>query len=140
MRIVCEGEVIIRDNAQIVLDDGASLAMYTSASVTIGGNAKVNVNSADPSRLTWQLVSDNIELSGGAQLYSQVQGYAGSLVVRGLSHFYGTFKGRAVVVADNGSLHVDSLPGSAAVEGPDNSSRGGLGRIVWWTGKERRWW
>jgi hypothetical protein len=108
VRILCDDEVLIEQNARIVVEPGAHLLMCTKKLVRITDTAQVNVDSADPARLNWLALTNSIRLANDAQMYAKVQGYDGVLAVTGGAHFYGTFLGKRATVRNSGRLHVDT--------------------------------
>jgi len=119
VRILCDEEVRIEDNAQLRLDAGAQLTMFTKRKVVITGGAKVNpeVPAAvegdpplwpDPSRLAWIILEDRIEASGGAQVHAMVRTYDGQLHVKETARIFGTFVGKRVLVENSAAFHVDT--------------------------------
>jgi hypothetical protein len=118
VRILCDGDAIIKGNAQITLEPGGKLLMCTKGVARVRDAAQVNVNTADPGRLNWLILNDTVRLIDTAQVYAAVQGFDGVLAVRGSAHFYGTFLGKKVSVDESGAFHVDTaLSGTPATLG-----------------------
>lgn len=124
--LLCDAEVRIDQNAELIVGNNSSLTIFTKKAVVIAGNAQVNVRSADPSRLEWQILRDKIEVQDASQLYAVVKTYDGELRVKGVGQFCGTFVGKKLSVEGSGACHVDT-----ALSGTVISMGGGvdLGRI-----------
>ncbi len=129
IQIVCTNNVTLQQSAQIQLLPGATLDIYTRQDVHVEDSAQVNVNTADPSVLTWHLVDKKLLLEGSSQMYGTVRGRMGTLEVKDDSTLHGTFQGKKCKV-ENGSFHVDtSLSGTPTTLGggfvplPDYAAR-----------------
>ena len=131
--ILCQEEILIQEDAQLRLAADAALTIYSKKDFKVENNARVNVDSADPTRLNILILKKKVEVKDGAQMYASVQGYDAELKVKDNGHFYGTFIGKTVKVENSGAVHVDTAnSGTITTMGSGLDLR----RI---TGKRVRW-
>lgn len=108
VRFLCDDDVTIEGNAQLIIHPGCRLTIYSRKGVQIGDTAQVNVGGADPARLSWIMLRDKLTVKTTATVYAAVQTYDGELEVKDAGTFCGTFLGRSVVVQNSGTFHIDT--------------------------------
>ena len=131
--ILCDSRVRIRGNARLVLAPGASLTMYTKDDVDIEDNARVNMDSPDPTRLQWLMISDDMQIRDDAQVCATIKGYYGEVYVSGSADVYGTFLGKRAILRHSAAWHVDTANSGTVV------TLGGGVDLSTITGKRVRW-
>lgn len=110
--IVCDGEVLLENSAQIQLRPGATLKLYTARKFKTRDTSQINVNTADPSRVfIYHMSGDHVDFEGTSRVYATVIAPWGLLHVKGQSQFFGTFAGKKVEVKNQGQLHHDLSTG-----------------------------
>jgi len=123
VRIYCQKSLTMDEQSRIVLADGATLTLYTYEQAQIKDDARLNVDpsvdpggvptigpalQADPTKLTWVLLRDELKIDDDAHVCAAVQSYNARLQVKGAGQFYGTFVGKEVSVQNAGQFHVDT--------------------------------
>ena len=107
--ILAEKEFTVQDFGQLRLNSGATLTLYTKDKCEIKSFSQVNVNTAEPSRLTINhLCNDNIELNDSSLLYATVVAPYAQFYIKNTAQFYGTLRGKKIKVDDLGQLHTIS--------------------------------
>ncbi len=105
--ILAKKELTIKDNAQLKLLSGATLALYTNDKITIEQYAEVNVNTGDPSRLTIRhLKNKHFEVKSDSQVYATIIAPAAELKIKDDAKVTGTFYGRKIKIENNGRLNL----------------------------------
>ena len=101
----------IENDAQLIICKDAGLEgklnLYTKKEVNIKDNARVNVNTLDPTRLSCAILKKKFELTEDGQLCAALHAFDGELKVKDAAQFYGTFVGKKAKLEDGGFWHVD---------------------------------
>jgi len=107
--VLIDGNFQIGDDAQLVIESGATLDLYCKKNFSVWSDAQVNVSTAKPSSLRIYMLGNNrkVEMGDDAQVYALAQNPNGRLNVWGSSDFHGTFVGDRFETADSGSVHLD---------------------------------
>ncbi len=119
--LLVDGDFAIEDTSVLSILPGGSLKLYLNGGkYEAMGTAQVNVNTADPARMTiYQMASDHVDFEDSSQTYATVIAPTGLLHVKDSSHFYGTFQGDRAEIKENAQYHQD-LAGIAATTTSDN--------------------
>ncbi|HEC69137.1 MAG TPA: hypothetical protein ENI31_02475 [Candidatus Omnitrophica bacterium] len=100
----------ITGNAQIIINSGSSLTIYTDGKCQIAGNGIVN-NTTTPSNLqiysTYSGSSNGVKVSGNGDLYGAIYAPETEVKITGNGDIYGSVVGDTVKVTGNGDLHYD---------------------------------
>jgi fibro-slime domain-containing protein len=117
--IVVDGDVCVRDRSEIRLQPDASLTLYVGGSMAVFRGASVNMEPADPQRMSvLMLVVDEedrkhrLTLDRKARMAAWVQGAETFFRIDDGSEFFGAFIGHSVKVEDRSRFHVDMAAGS----------------------------
>lgn len=99
----------IRDNAELRILADSSLNLYVKSSCIIENNAKVNANSADPSRLDIYMIGGGkiFTLRGYGQVHGVLQNTPGNVVLENEALFYGRIKAKRLDGSGSSVIHVD---------------------------------
>ena len=107
--VLCDGEAEFLNSAQLRLLPESSLSIYFRERVQFRDDTRINVNTADPTRLTIYMLGtdDHLDLKEDAQVYAIGINPTGKLHVKNTSDFHGAYVGREIHVSDSGALHQD---------------------------------
>ena len=107
--IRCAGTFSLGQGAVIFLNPGAQLTIYTEGPVrAVFQNALVNVNTGDPSRGNWyHLSTDPFQIQENSIVYATIVAPNAELQIDQNGHFFGSFRGDSLYIANNAGLHVD---------------------------------
>ncbi|MHC5022910.1 MAG: fibro-slime domain-containing protein [Planctomycetota bacterium] len=108
--IYCEDGMTVEQAGTIQLLPGASLTVYATTNVFLQNQAKLNINTADPTRMTLNLLGPGvIECMNSNLTYGTFIAPLGMMTVRNTSQVYGTFTGNALELYNaNSGFHVDT--------------------------------
>ena len=136
VRILCDGDVRIEEGGQLIVNSLGKLTLYTNNGVEIRHNARVNVESADPTKLCWFILKDKILVLGDAKLYAIVRTYDGTMEIKDAGGFYGTFVGRNLRIEHSGAFHIDTSHSGTIVTlgGGYDLEKIALGGVRWLEG------
>ncbi len=130
VRILCEEEFTVDNNAEVILNPGATLMVYVNDKVEFKNNAKVNNDStrAGDFRL---LILDNKKLTidNNAKVAARVE-TEGEVELKNNGELFGSMTAHGVVTLDNNAkIHVDTdLPSVTGIKPPlVDSARGNDG-------------
>ena len=107
--VLCDGEAQFVNSAQLRLLADSSLSIYFLGGVRFGDDARINVNTADPIRMTiYMLGTDGqLDLTDDAQVYAIGINPAGKLHVTNTSDFHGAYVGHSLHISESGAIHQD---------------------------------
>ena len=108
VRILCEDDFKVQQSGRLVVRWFGSLTLYARQKVEIKDTAKVNVDSADPAKLSVFLLKEDMAVKGQGQVYAMVQTYDAPLTVADEADFHGTFIGRKLTVEKSAGFHIDT--------------------------------
>jgi hypothetical protein len=109
MTILAEGDFTVKDDGRLRLRSGAKLTVYTKKLFVTNTNARINVNTANADRFILNhmgLALDSVKLSGFSRVYATVTSPDAALELHDDSEFYGTFKGKEVLINQRGQIHM----------------------------------
>ncbi len=110
--ILCEGDFTLRNGSKIVLGPGATLDLYIKGATFMGQSSEVNVNTADPSRVTvYNLGGATMVLDNTAEIYANFAAPGAELRIGNAVHVHGNFIGRAFTLSNSGRF---TITGSGA--------------------------
>ena len=140
--IIVEGEIHFGGGSQVRITDNGSLTLYGKGGFAVSGSTPVNVNSADPERLTYYgLSSDGIDIDGSGSVYGRFIAPESHVSVSGTGRLLGLLHARSAALVGSGALHHDVNPDvleglyDGAAEGPTGGSATGSGsiRMIRWS-------
>ena len=115
VKLYVDGDVNIAGSANITVAEGASLTMYISGNMDLGGGAVVNLNES-PRQLTiyGTETMQQAKVHGNADFYGTLYAPSAEIVLTGTTDFYGAAMGKTLEVGSR--LHYDEClkqPGRA---------------------------
>jgi hypothetical protein len=109
--LYCDDDLTFRGNSQLIITEGSSLTLFVQGQCRFRDDARVNVGSADPGKLTIKSLATGdqaiIVVQDDAIVYANIEAPNCELTVNDDGFLYGTFVGRSVDTRDNGQIHVD---------------------------------
>jgi hypothetical protein len=106
VRIRVDDDLIIQSNAQLKIDGGSTLTIYTEKKFVVVGNAQVNVDGQTPSRLiVYHKTNNDFMVKDNSKLYATVAAKEAMLEISVYAEAFGTFKANYALIKDNGKLH-----------------------------------
>lgn len=110
--ILVEEEFKVENHASLELLPNASLALYVKKDATVQDHALMNVNTADPSRLSiYNLGSKQFIIQNQSHVYAWMVSPNAFLQIQDLSGLYGRFTGQTVSIQNQSGLHIDGAAG-----------------------------
>ena len=107
-------EFIIQNDARVRLMDGATLTIFVSKNATIDNGAVLNMDTWDPSRVTFvNTGSRPFRIENDAQVCAVVESPSGGLIIENNADLYGSYGGASLRLENDGGLHV--MPGAARI-------------------------
>lgn len=112
--IWADDDVEIKDTAQLIVADNSSLKFYTGDNkkkFKVEDDAKLNVNSEKPGRLTFYRSSkEKIEIKDDAQVYGTFIMPSAELKIKDRARVFGSMRGNKLKIEDDGQFHLDLAP------------------------------
>lgn len=109
VEIVCDGRMTIGQKSRIELAPGATLAIYTNADVqAVSQSAMVNVNTGDPSRVTFYHLSGmDFRVQQFTEVYATVYAPGARVYIQQDGEVFGRVLADELIMSQGGKLHID---------------------------------
>jgi len=107
--ILTENNFEVTGNAELRILPDSSLNLYTFGACTVQGNAEVNANTADPTRLNIYMLDYEraFTLETNGQVHGVLQNTKGNVITNNTAQFYGKIKAQRLDGYNNSAIHVD---------------------------------
>lgn len=109
--IYVAGNLKIKDYCDIYVADGARVSFYVEGEIKIEGNADVNTDTNDPSRVIfYSLGKKKVELQNDVEVFAVFVAPGAEVKLKDDAELYGSFVGRKLKVEHEAKLHQDLNP------------------------------
>jgi type IV pilus assembly protein PilX len=109
--MIVKGDIDIGSTAQLQIDSGVNVTIYTTGNVSIGGQGVANSNSAPSSLLIYSSSTDSsprgVKVTGGSNFIGAIYAPLAEVSLSGNSAFYGAMRGKNVDNGGTAGFHYD---------------------------------
>ena len=89
---------------------GATLQLYIKDDISIGNNAMLNVNTADPTRMTiYYLGTSTMDLGNNEQIYARIVAPNAAVDISNNTQVFGSIVADSITLSQNAQFHQDTI-------------------------------